>query len=269
MRVVDLDHDMSDVIPTGASLDSELLFRRMEQATFDALGLARGQCVLDSAAGIGQDDRALAHEGFWTVGAEPSQRMTALACLADAREPPPAPGAVRRVRAWSEGLPFRAGSFDAVFCKGALDHFDDPLACLTEMARVARPEGCVVLAVANFASLGCRLARLRSRLVGAGPPLGRRHFDVPSDHFTRYDAELLREQTGRQLHIARWQGVSLFWGLRSWTRLLSALPEPWARRLFALADALARRLPALADVIVVAGRPRSDGGADSPRPSAG
>ena len=62
MRVVDLDHDMSDVIPEGTSVESEFLFRRMEEATFAALRCEPHARVLDSAAGIGQDDRELARQ---------------------------------------------------------------------------------------------------------------------------------------------------------------------------------------------------------------
>ena len=159
VRVVDLDHDMSDVIPISTSVESDFLFRRMEEATFDALRARPGGRVLDSAAGVGQDDRALAETGLWAVGAEPSQRMTALAQLGDAENPVAPPGQLLRVRAWSESLPFDEGSFDAAFCKGALDHFDDPERCIREMARVTCVDGRVVLAVANFGSLGCRISR--------------------------------------------------------------------------------------------------------------
>ena len=102
VRLVDLDHDMSDVIPTGSSVDSEFLFQRMEDTTLDALRAGSGARLLDSAAGIGQDDRRLARAGLWTVGAEPSKRMMALAKMQDAEQRAEHGGAVLRVRAWSE-----------------------------------------------------------------------------------------------------------------------------------------------------------------------
>jgi len=258
MRAVDLDRDMTHVIPTGTTRDSEFLFRRMEALTLDAALPAPGARVLDSAAGLGQDSRALARRGARAVCAEPSHRMIELAKLVAAREAPASPGAVAWARAWSEALPFRDASFDAAFCKGALDHFDDPERCVAELARVTRPSGRVVLAVANFESLGCKLERLAERLRRAHRP-GRRTYHVPSDHFTRYDARLLREQIGRHVAVDRVAGTSLFWGVRRWARLLARLPSPLAQLLLRAADRVAARFPSLADVIVLSGAPLPGG----------
>ena len=57
VRVVDLDRDMSDVIPTGATRDSEFLFARMTSATLDATKPGPGRRILDVASGFGQDAR--------------------------------------------------------------------------------------------------------------------------------------------------------------------------------------------------------------------
>jgi ubiquinone/menaquinone biosynthesis C-methylase UbiE len=254
VRLSELERDMADVIPTGVSVDSDFLFRRMERVTLEGLEPARGLRVLDVAAGVGQDDHALALRGAFAVGAEPSGRMLGLARLHDAKVGAPGPGCVARVRAWSEALPFRAGAFDAAFCKGSLDHFDDPERALAEMARVTRAGGAVVVAVANFDSLGCRLLRALERLPGRARRPGRRHHDVPSDHYTRYDAALVRAQLSRHVAIERVTGVSLLWGVRAWARLLAAQRPRVARALLEVADALARRFPAWADVIVVRGR---------------
>lgn len=256
MRAVDLDRDMTHVIPTGTTRDSEYLFRRMEAATLAATRAGVGSRTLDSAAGLGQDSRALARSGAHAVCAEPSRRMVELAKLVAVKETRPASGSVVWARAWSESLPFRTGSFDAAFCKGALDHFDDPEACIAELARVTRADGRVVLAVANFESLGCRLQRFGDRLRSRSVLAGRRTYHVPSDHFTRYDPRLLRAQVERHVEILEFTGISLLWGVRRWARLLARLPAPWANALLALADRLASRFPGLSDVIVVAGRPR-------------
>jgi SAM-dependent methyltransferase len=264
VRVVDLDRDMRDVIPTGATRESEFLFARMTERTLRAARAGPGQRVLDVAAGLGQDAAALAARGAFAVAAEPSARMTALAKLV-VGSPPGAPPA--RVRAWSDALPFRSASFDAVICKGSLDHFDRPCAALAEMARVAKPAGRVVLAIANFESAACRVARgldaLREGWLGHELPRGRRHYDVPHDHFTRYELQLMREQARESLDLELVEGVSLAWGFPGWSRALRRLPAPAARAALQALDALARRCPSLADVVILAGRPRK--AAEPPR----
>lgn len=256
MRVVDLDRDMRDVIPTGTTRDSDFLFARMTEVTLDLAEPAPGRRILDVASGFGQDAVALVERGAWVVGAEPSLRMSAWARLNSAD------GAARRpqwVRAWSDGLPFASRSFDAVICKGAIDHFDRPEAALGEMARVTRADGRVVVAIANFESLACRLSRWGDALAarrGVAPARGRRHYDVPADHFTRYDLGLMREQMERVVQLDVVRGISLVWGLPRWGRWLERMPVGVARAALQGLDAVAARAPALADVVVLAGRPR-------------
>ena len=260
MRVIDLDRDMSDVIPTGTSLDSEFLFDRMTAVT---LGLARpaaGRRILDVASGVGQDAVAMAVAGADVVGAEPSARMLGMAHLVGEKNPrSPQP---RWVRGWGDCLPFADRSFDAVVCKGALDHFDRPDEAIREMARVTRPDGHVVLAIANFESLSCRIGRLvdefKQDVRGQRFVRGRRTYDCPSDHFTRYELELMKEQAECHLELDAVEGVSLAWGAPGWSRAIARLPGDTARGLLRAADALARRWPPLSDVSVLAGRPRLD-----------
>ena len=258
MRVADLDRDMSDVIPTGMGVDSQILFARMTGLSLALAEAGPGRRVLDVASGPGADALALAERGATAVGVEPSSRMLGLARLlaADRRGTPPA----AYVQAWSDGLPFADASFDAVLCKGSLDHFDRPDEAIAEMARVARPAGRVVLAIANFESATCRLARaldaLREGWLGVPVRPGRRMYDVPSDHFTRYDVPLVREHAGRSLVLERLVGVSLGWGFPGWARALGRLPGPLARALVQALDVGVRRLPDWADVVVLVGRPR-------------
>ena len=227
MRVVDLDRDMRDVVPTGSTRDSEFLFARMTERTLRLAGAGPGRRVLDVA-------RLLA---------------------AEAAGPRPA-----WVRGWSDALPFASGSFDAVICKGAIDHFDRPALALAEMARVTRRDGRVVLAIANFESFACRAARgldhARERWLSRELRRGRRHYDVPHDHFTRYELSLMREQASQELELELVEGISLAWGVPGWSRALARLPAPLAQLALAGLDGLARRLPALADVVLLAGRPR-------------
>ena len=249
---------MRDVIPTGTTRDSEFLFAQMTGRTVDLARPGPGRRVLDVASGFGQDTQAMAERGAFAVGVEPSARMSALALQQAEREGGQTPA--RFVRGWSDALPFAAGSFDAVICKGAIDHFDRPDHAIAEMARVTRADGRVVLAIANFESLSCRAARkgddLRENLLGRPAARGRRHYDVPSDHFTRYELPLMREQAGAHLVLDVVEGVSLGWGLPLWTRAVERLPCGLAQAALAGLGSLARALPALADVVLLAGRPR-------------
>lgn len=262
MRVVDLDRDMSDVIPTGTTRDSNFLFARMTEMTLACAEPAPGRRILDVASGFGQDSLALAARGAWVVGAEPSARMTAWARLVSDKQAATGAagvGAAAWVRGWSDALPFRTGTFDAAICKGAIDHFDRPELAIAEMARVTRPSGRVVLAIANFESIACRLARWQDAIAtrrGRPPGRGRRHYDVPADHFTRYDVALMREQAARSLDLDRVVGVSMGWGFGPWTRATGRLPEGVAQRALQWLDAWAARAPELADVVVLVGRPR-------------
>jgi SAM-dependent methyltransferase len=280
VRVVDLDRDMSDVIPTGTTRDSQFLFERMTAATLELAAPAPGRRILDVASGFGQDSIALAARGADVVGAEPSARMTAWARLVSEKAALPsgvaaAPtdyarvplaaraakgGACRWVRGWADALPFRSESFDAAICKGSIDHFDRPECAIAEMARVTRRDGRVVLAIANFGSLACRLARWQdavASLCGAPPGRGRRHYDVPADHFTRYDVALMREQAARFLDLEHVAGLSVGWGFGPWTRAAERLPAAIASRALHWLDAWAARSPEAADVVVLAGRPRT------------
>ena len=111
MRVVDLDRDMSDVIPTGLSRDSEFIFRRMTEATLDAALSgsiannlpAGGRRILDVACGVGQDSIALSARGALVVGAEPSLRMIGMARLFAEEKQVEMPD---WIQCWSDGLPW-------------------------------------------------------------------------------------------------------------------------------------------------------------------
>lgn len=241
---------MRDVIPTSTSPDSDYLFEQMTRRTLERVGTAPGRRVLDVASGFGQDARALAAGGAFAVAAEPSARMSALAVMQDGTGP-----VVHHVRSWADALPFATGSFAAVYCKGALDHFDTPTLAIAEMARVTRADGRVVLAIANFDSLSCRAARSLDALA-RDLPRGRRHYDVPHDHFTRYDVGLMCEQAAACLELELVEGISLGWGMPRWSRLARRLPPDLTQRLLATFDAIARYWPAGADVVVLAGRPR-------------
>ncbi len=248
---------MRDVIPTGTTRDSEFLFDRMTERTLGLAGPAPGMQILDVASGFGQDAAAMVERGAWVVASEPSARMTALAGM---RAENPSGINPLHVRGWADRLPFASRSFDAVICKGVIDHFDRPVRAIAEMARVTRVGGRVVLAIANFESLSCRWARgrdtWREQWLGRPVRRGRRHYDVPQDHFTRYALDLMREQASEALEVECVEGISLAWGLPGWTRNVERLPAPIAQACLAGLDWIARRVPSLSDVVVLAGSPR-------------
>lgn len=260
MRVVDLDRDMSDVIPTGMSPDSAFIFARMTEATLWATCADEGRRVLDVASGVGQDSIALTREGAYVIGVEPSARMTAMAKAFGTANLEEGADKPAWVRGWADALPFENDTFDASFCKGAMDHFDDPESAIAEMARVTKRDGRVVLAIANFDSLACRVTRAIDRFredwLGWGPLRGRRGYDSPSDHFTRYELDLMREQAGKYVEVESLQGVSIGWGLPGWSTLVCYLPGSIAALMLRGLDAMARQWPTLADVVVITGRPR-------------
>ncbi|MFI5399823.1 MAG: class I SAM-dependent methyltransferase, partial [SAR324 cluster bacterium] len=203
-----------------------------------------------------ESDSALAsrHRPPLVVGIEPSQRMIRFGprFLAP-REAgaPDAPGQARFVRGLGEEIPVRSGAVDAVLCKGALDHFMDPDLTLREIARVLRPGGRAVIALANYGSLSCVLGRWLDR----GRPLAQRaqppYYEPPPDHLTRFSYGGIVALARPPLRIRKVEGVSLLWGFPPWGRLLQRLPAPGQSALLYLAHGLAKLRPAWADVVVL------------------
>ena len=148
-------------MPTGMTPDSEDLFERRTEVTLDGTRAAPGRRIVGVARGVGQAAIGLAGRGASVVGAEPSGRMIGMARVFAADKPGPMP---HWVRGWSDRLPFADESFDACICKGALYHFDSPERAIGEMTRVTRSAGRVVLAIANFESLACRVGRAQDDL---------------------------------------------------------------------------------------------------------
>ena len=98
--------------------------------------------VLDVACGAAHASEPIAPLVRQIVGVDVTPALLALgaARLRDAD--------VRNVllqEANAEALPFVDESFDLVFCRSSLHHFDDPRQAVAEMVRVCAPEGRVVL----------------------------------------------------------------------------------------------------------------------------
>ena len=104
-------------------------------------GVSAGQRVLDVGCGPG----ALTAELVQRLGPESVSAVDPSASFVAAlRERLPA---VEVVRASAAALPFPAGRFDAVLAQLVVHFMADPVAGLTEMARVTRPGGVVAACV--------------------------------------------------------------------------------------------------------------------------
>jgi ubiquinone/menaquinone biosynthesis C-methylase UbiE len=124
-------------------LDSiSVLNRAPKKASVYALDLAPGDAALDVGCGVGDDVRLLADVVGPTgcaVGIDASEAL-----LAEARARTPPGFGVEFVAADVHAMPFAKDSFAAARVERALQHVADPLAVVTEMARVVRPGGLIV-----------------------------------------------------------------------------------------------------------------------------
>jgi SAM-dependent methyltransferase len=53
----------------------------------------------------------------------------------------------RSAAADAAALPFRSGTFDGAILKDVLEHVADPVGVLSEVARIARPNACIIVTV--------------------------------------------------------------------------------------------------------------------------
>ena len=248
----DLDYSVHD-FEVSPHRDSQFLIRRAEDALYREASVKGGR-TLDVACGVGRLAARLRERGSESWGLEPSLEMIGVSRWLFP------PEQVVLVRAIAEALPFRDGSFDRVVCQGSLDHFVDPHAFMREAARVLRPGGRTIIALANYASLSCRLGRLLQRL-GRGllrraQPAHRPYWQPPPDHHHTGELPFVRRLGGSGLRLERCYGVSLFWLLPGWGRRLDHLPGFLADTLLAALDRIAYRTPALADMIISVWQPR-------------
>jgi 2-polyprenyl-3-methyl-5-hydroxy-6-metoxy-1,4-benzoquinol methylase len=165
---------------------------------FVVAALEPGSRVIDVGCGEGSFCGALAQAGFSVVGVEVAQ------------EP------VRRARARfpdleflvvAQGeLPFPADSFDGAWMGEVLEHVQDGLGLLWEVARVIGPGGRLALSTPDH---GWR----RRLWLGVSRRAFETHFEPRSDHvrfFTRRSLETLLEAGGfEQIRIRAAQGVLL------------------------------------------------------------
>jgi SAM-dependent methyltransferase len=239
----DLAYSIDDVV-LDPHRDGQFLYRRIEEAML-AEGTVAGGRTLDVACGVAKLANAIAGHGGEGWGLEPSAEMLGLSRWVHPN------GRALLVRGVAETLPFRDGSFDRIICSGSLDHFVAPRDFMREAVRLLRPDGRLVIALANYESLSCRLGRWLGR---RWPLPGRPYWQPPPDHNHKGDLTFVRRLRTGPLRLERCYGVSLLWQLQrgewSWGRWLDARPRALAGRLLGALDRLAYRAPALADMIV-------------------
>jgi GT2 family glycosyltransferase/SAM-dependent methyltransferase len=107
----------------------------------DGLDL-NGMKVLDIGAGLGFDSHRLAMHGAKVTALE----FSPLLAEAGQQNFPH----IRWIGGFSHYLPFKAESFDAVFCNAALHHMRDIPATLSESLRVLRPGGVLITTCDSF-----------------------------------------------------------------------------------------------------------------------
>ena len=267
----DLDYTLEQFLPPRGR-DALWHLRRMEQAVVRSAGpvwggAARPPRVLDVACGTGTQLARLRREGWECWGVDASDFMLRLGQYMW----PEVRTSMPLVRGLAETLPFREASFELVLCQGSLDHFTDPPAFLREAARVLTPGGRLIVALANYESLACRLGRAAHRLgrrLGLPSRRARPYWRIPEDHTFRGSYGFLTSMGDGRLELAQVYGVSLLQAVGVWRALLHALPLPVATAVWRMADRLARPLPALADTTVAVWRRPPAANTDSPQPHA-
>jgi ubiquinone/menaquinone biosynthesis C-methylase UbiE len=247
---IDLEWNDDDVVPDVVYPNLDFLFRQMLNLTLKEVAPGHGELILDVGCGRAIDGARLWAKGAQVVGLEPSRVM-----LARAREYLTENNArVALAQGIGENLPFKSHSFDKVMCKGALDHFCSPSQTMEEIARVLKPQGELIVSIANFNSLGFRLGKGLypvTKLLSPSLAKERKPWELPLDHRYRFDYPLLGSVVKQRFEINTTKGISLFFGLPLWGSLLSRFPHSVSYALLMTLDKISRPFPWLADVILI------------------
>ena len=97
----------------------------------------------------------------------------------------------------NEQLPFRAGAFDAVVALGFMEYLADPESALSEMRRVVRPKGAVLVSVPKSVHIDTVSLSLTAPVRGAAAVIwGRRSDRVRRTRFMPAVLDRLAVQAG-------------------------------------------------------------------------
>lgn len=158
------------------------------------------------------------------------------------------------LQAIGESIPVFPGSMDKVVCKGALDHFADPRKAIEQMAKAVKPDGRVIIAVANFESLGFKIGKFifwSREVLGIANPYKRLPWELPPDHTIKFDYSQIIKMLKEHLVADKVLGVSMLCSMPGWGDFLSILPQRVSGFLLRILDVLSRLLPCISDVVVV------------------
>jgi 2-polyprenyl-3-methyl-5-hydroxy-6-metoxy-1,4-benzoquinol methylase len=169
-----------EAVPEGAEPEHFSLRRRFVLDRVRALAseLGRPAQVLDVGCGEGQFTAELARAGALAVGADVSREALRRARASE-------PALEWRLIGEDAPWPLADASHDAVWAGETIEHVADTTAWMSELRRVLRPGGLLLLSTPSH-SFAARLAMALS---------GRRferHFDPRGDHVRFYTARSLR-----------------------------------------------------------------------------
>lgn len=176
--------------------------RRWRKETVRAVGAKPGQQVLDLAAGTGVSSEEYLRNGVQVVPCDFSIGMLAQGRRRNARLPFVAGDAMQ--------LPFADNSFDAVTISYGLRNISDTRAGLSEMLRVTKPGGRIVIAEFSTPTWGLFRTVYMEYIMRALPAMARAVSSNPEAYV--YLAESIREwpaqlELGRLIKQVGWQRV--------------------------------------------------------------
>ncbi|HUT59155.1 MAG TPA: class I SAM-dependent methyltransferase [Phycisphaerae bacterium] len=146
------------------------------EAAFDyiakVLDAPAGCTFLDAGCGSCAHSVRLAKRGFRVEAIDVSD-----SALGMARSHVRASGLEDRIRLQRQNicaLPFGRGTFDYILCWAVLMHIPDVEKAISELARVLRPGGAIVISEGNMKSLDSRILRLLRLILRKGKRISRR-----------------------------------------------------------------------------------------------
>jgi 2-polyprenyl-3-methyl-5-hydroxy-6-metoxy-1,4-benzoquinol methylase len=148
--------DHSTILCTRHSVERLML---MYQRIVDERGL-RGGCVIDVGCGLGEYSRHMGARGADVVSVDRSKNMLRAAKGRDQS------GRLLPAQADACGLPFRDACADAILCIEVLQLVNREDAVMSEVVRVLKPSGTVILSTLNRIKPREFIMSLATRLLG-------------------------------------------------------------------------------------------------------